>query len=72
MTTNLIHGHTREEWKALTTDERMVIMGRRAPVGECPLCDRARETDDQMMPSHTASDRCRSGHRNHCTCDTCY
>jgi hypothetical protein len=25
-----------------------------------------------MMPSHTASPRCQSGRRNHCTCDTCF
>lgn len=25
-----------------------------------------------FMPSHYASPRCRSGSRNHCTCDTCF
>ena len=43
-----------------------------APEGECRLCDRARETDDKMMPSHTASIVCESGRRPHCTCDKCY
>lgn len=25
-----------------------------------------------FQPSHKASSRCRSGGRNHCTCDTCF
>ena len=66
------YGYTSEAWGALTVDERQVIMGRRAPIGECSLCDRARETGDPAMPSHTAKERCQSGRRNHCTCDTCY
>lgn len=66
------YGHTPEEWEALTRDERQVAMGRLAPVGECVSCDRARESSDTMAPRHTASDRCQSGKRNHCTCDTCY
>ena len=27
---------------------------------------------DVFAPRHTASSHCRSGHRNHCTCDTCF
>lgn len=27
---------------------------------------------DGMMPNHEASERCKSGKRDHCTCDTCY
>lgn len=42
----------------------------RRPPGECSCCDQHR--NDKMMPSHTASDRCESGKRNHCTCDTCF
>lgn len=42
----------------------------RRPKGECNYCDSHR--DDQMMPSHTASENCESGKRPHCTCDTCY
>ena len=71
-TDRLIHGHAKEQWAALTVDQRQIVMGRRAPVGDCSLCDRARETGDDMMPSHTAKASCQSGHRNHCTCDTCY
>jgi hypothetical protein len=46
-----------------------------------PTCSTCREevysrTDkmpfDVFMPNHKASSRCRSGHRNHCTCDTCF
>lgn len=25
-----------------------------------------------MMPYHKASERCQSGKKAHCTCDTCY
>ena len=42
----------------------------RRPIGECTTCDANR--NDSMMPSHTASDRCESGKRPHCTCDVCY
>lgn len=42
----------------------------RRPPGECSYCDAHR--NDSMMPSHTASARCESGKRAHCTCDTCY
>jgi len=27
---------------------------------------------DHFAPSHKASERCRSGGRNHCTCRTCF
>jgi hypothetical protein len=40
------------------------------PPGECAYCDAHR--DDPMMPSHTPSERCESGKRPHCTCDTCF
>ena len=38
--------------------------------GQCKTCDECR--NDPMMPSHTASQFCESGKRNHCTCDFCY
>jgi hypothetical protein len=41
----------------------------------CPTCVREKRdhpTLDPFMPNHTASPRCRSGRRNHCTCDTCF
>ena len=67
-----IYGFTRAEWDAMSPDERMVASGRMAPVGECGYCDRARASNDKAMPSHKASDRCRSNKYPHCTCDTCY
>lgn len=51
------------------SNEQYIYM---AAEGECVACDRARATNDQMMPSHTASTRCESGRRSHCTCDRCY
>jgi len=43
-----------------------------APKGECQYCDDQRGQGSRFMPSHNASTRCRSGRRNHCTCDTCF
>lgn len=40
------------------------------PFGECAYCDKWRT--DPMIPSHTPSERCESGKRPHCTCDTCF
>lgn len=37
---------------------------------DCTYC--RQHTPGEMMPSHTASPRCQSGGRNHCTCDTCF
>lgn len=49
---------------------KAAIEAYRRPPGECSYCDEHR--NDSMMPSHTASSRCESGKRPHCTCDTCY
>lgn len=55
----------------MTEDEIKAARERyRLPNGQCKYCDEHR--DDQMMPSHTASSRCESGKRPHCTCDTCF
>lgn len=43
---------------------------RRRSHGECAYCDNW--GDDPMMPRHAASERCESGKRPHCTCDTCF
>jgi hypothetical protein len=48
----------------------IATMIRRIPLGECSYCDKW--GDDPTMPRHTASGRCESGQRNHCTCDTCF
>lgn len=50
--------------------KRAVTRVRRLPPGECQFCDL--HGDQGMMPSHTASDRCESGKRAHCTCDVCF
>jgi hypothetical protein len=44
----------------------------KASPGECPFCDRERARGNMTHPSHDASDRCESGKRPHCTCDTCW
>ncbi len=36
----------------------------------CPFCDEHK--GDPMMPAHHASRNCRSGGKDHCTCDVCY
>jgi hypothetical protein len=40
------------------------------PEGSCPYCDQFHY--DDMMPYHHASSGCKSGMRNHCTCDVCF
>jgi hypothetical protein len=37
--------------------------------GKCKSCDG--ETND-FHPPHDASNRCESGKRSHCSCDTCF
>lgn len=45
---------------------------------ECPFCKsefyaKTRTfPQDVFAPNHTASSRCESGKRSHCTCDTCF
>lgn len=38
----------------------------------CDYCRRLALAREDFAPRHTASDRCRSGKRAHCTCDTCF
>jgi len=60
--------------------ERAVSLGTAAPEGECPSCDRyfwepVNAGEDPrwlIFPRHKASNRCQSGERPHCTCDTCF
>jgi len=35
----------------------------------CPICT---ANAGRMYPNHNASSFCKSGKRNHCTCDTCF
>jgi hypothetical protein len=37
----------------------------------CSTCARDPE-GNQIMPPHDASNRCESGRRSHCSCDTCF
>jgi hypothetical protein len=41
-------------------------------VRDCAGCQVFFDNPDAMGPSHKASDRCESGKRSHCTCDTCF
>ena len=41
-------------------------------VDGCTYCQGERERGNTFFPSHHASERCQSGKRNHCTCDTCF
>ncbi len=41
-------------------------------VDGCGECAGYRERKVQFFPNHYASERCQSGKRNHCTCDTCF
>lgn len=38
----------------------------------CEYCRREQDRGSTFFPSHRASARCRSGGRQHCTCDTCF
>ena len=44
----------------------------KAPEGECEYCDNMRAEGTSFHPNHSASQRCESGGRNHCTCDRCF
>lgn len=47
--------------------------GKVLPPGECAGCDRdIAYNPSGYFPRHTASQRCQSGARPHCTCDTCF
>lgn len=40
--------------------------------GVCSYCDSERAANNNFHPAHDASDRCESGKRDHCSCDTCF
>ena len=43
--------------------------------GDCDYCQRIAETLDPVrgfFPDHDVMPSCRSGGRNHCTCDGCF
>lgn len=55
---------------AITTHYDVKPKIRRQHVENCVFCAKFKATD--FFPPHDASDRCESGKRNHCTCDTCF
>ncbi len=65
---------TYDHWK--TTDPNDGLNSRDEPrrhrlePGKCSYCDAYR--DEGMCPSHDASEWCKSGKHEHCTCDTCF
>lgn len=63
---------TKTETKA---DRIAYLEGRGLIVPGCPGCKPTYDSEDGRKPfgpNHKASERCRSGKRDHCTCDTCF
>lgn len=51
----------------------MTIMTRaKDPDEECKICDTIRKEYGGFGPPHRATAYCRSGKRNHCSCDSCF
>ncbi len=44
----------------------------KAPEGRCKACDQERKAGAEHHPPHDASSGCKSGGREHCSCDTCF
>jgi hypothetical protein len=65
---NKVHGPLAQN--DMTTIDRLVSAG--TIVKGCKGCEVFFTNPGVMAPSHKASDRCRSGKRDHCTCDTCF
>lgn len=64
-----------EQARVPTLTEEQVIAQRVASgsiVKGCSGCEPFFRDPNAMAPRHKASDRCRSGKRSHCTCDTCF
>lgn len=62
-----------------TIEQRIERLERQGAIQpECPTCQReaypALYAGKHLpfVPRHTASQRCKSGQRPHCTCDTCF
>lgn len=53
-------------------DLRSDVRRHQVDEGACAYCDRERQAGSTFHPSHDASDRCESGKRPHCSCDTCF
>jgi hypothetical protein len=65
-------GETDQCWEFYRESQRRVqrLIERGTWDPDCAYCQQ--HVPGSMMPSHTASPRCQSGSRNHCTCDTCF
>lgn len=49
------------------------LIGYVPPIPEpCAYCDDMQARGMTFYPAHKASDNCKSGKHNHCTCDTCF
>lgn len=56
-----------------TKEQRIARQVRQGSIVEgCKGCEIFFDNPDAFAPRHKASDRCRSGKRSHCTCDTCF
>lgn len=53
-------------------DRRPMFRRALADEGVCAYCDRMRAEKVSFFPDHDASQRCMSGKRSHCSCDTCF
>jgi hypothetical protein len=63
---------TREEIKAAVG--KAALQERKAredEIANCKYCQEIKASGG-FGPSHFASPNCRSGRRNHCSCDTCF
>lgn len=65
----------RDAAKAALMRANVEILGLWSIVPGCAACREfydAKSPVDVFAPRHTASTRCQSGRRDHCTCDTCF
>lgn len=60
----------------MTEEEKKEMIAHMEKLGHIdPNCEKCKEfyrDPNAFSPSHKASERCESGKRPHCTCDTCF
>lgn len=67
-------------WTIKTLDYALKLEEKGLIDRDCPSCQRdfiprlkaGASFSDIFAPNHKASERCKSGRRPHCTCDTCF
>lgn len=73
--------HCDGECNCVNPEERAVMIARWEMAGDldpnCVMCQREFYADERLpidvfAPRHKANQWCRSGKRNHCTCDGCF